>query len=270
MPKRKLKDIIEKKIGRNDLCWCNSGLKYKDCHLNRSHKEPVLLQEQISWLKKAYAKEYCLHPEASQHNCSKNIIRAHSIQRNGGLSRIARDGHVYNFMPDLPTLIKRKPIQPKLIGIHSASTFTGFCGHHDNKIFEPIEKYPFESNPHHTFLLGYRAFCRELFLKKAMSEHIALMRSFDKGKGEIEQIQIQDFLNFWETGLDYGLRDATTYKKAYDDSLLRADYSQVWFYIIRFDRPLDFLCSGFITPEYGFDGALLQNLFDVNIRLYPK
>ncbi|HJH15504.1 MAG TPA: SEC-C domain-containing protein, partial [Bilophila wadsworthia] len=26
---------MKKKIGRNDLCWCGSGKKYKKCHLYR-------------------------------------------------------------------------------------------------------------------------------------------------------------------------------------------------------------------------------------------
>jgi len=26
------------KLGRNDLCWCNSGKKYKNCHLDRDQK----------------------------------------------------------------------------------------------------------------------------------------------------------------------------------------------------------------------------------------
>lgn len=29
----KEEEMPEKKIGRNDLCWCGSGKKYKQCHL---------------------------------------------------------------------------------------------------------------------------------------------------------------------------------------------------------------------------------------------
>nr|WP_249544520.1 SEC-C metal-binding domain-containing protein [Escherichia coli] len=29
------------KLGRNDKCWCNSGLKYKKCHLGRDRETPV-------------------------------------------------------------------------------------------------------------------------------------------------------------------------------------------------------------------------------------
>jgi len=30
--KRKTKNAPPKKIGRNEPCWCGSGLKYKRCH----------------------------------------------------------------------------------------------------------------------------------------------------------------------------------------------------------------------------------------------
>lgn len=29
---------MEKKLGRNDLCWCKSGRKYKACHLQFDEK----------------------------------------------------------------------------------------------------------------------------------------------------------------------------------------------------------------------------------------
>jgi len=31
---RKEPYIAGVKIGRNDLCWCNSGKKFKNCHMN--------------------------------------------------------------------------------------------------------------------------------------------------------------------------------------------------------------------------------------------
>jgi hypothetical protein len=29
------------KLGRNDPCWCNSGKKYKKCHLDREKETPA-------------------------------------------------------------------------------------------------------------------------------------------------------------------------------------------------------------------------------------
>ena len=30
--------MADKKIGRNDACWCGSGLKYKQCHMEFDKK----------------------------------------------------------------------------------------------------------------------------------------------------------------------------------------------------------------------------------------
>ena len=35
--------VLSPKIGRNDPCWCGSGLKYKKCHLAQDEKERVRL-----------------------------------------------------------------------------------------------------------------------------------------------------------------------------------------------------------------------------------
>jgi len=46
----------------------------------------------------------------------------------------------------LSDLEKGKLPTAKLMGINVASTFTGFCSYHDNLIFEPIEKQPFQNS----------------------------------------------------------------------------------------------------------------------------
>ena len=39
------------KIGRNDSCWCGSGKKYKQCHMNLDH-EPISPDEFLAGMKK--------------------------------------------------------------------------------------------------------------------------------------------------------------------------------------------------------------------------
>lgn len=260
---------MAKKIGRNQLCWCGSGLKYKHCHLNRIQEKPVALHEIQAKIKKVYNKGYCLHPEANPQTCSGNIVKAHSVQKSGGLKVIARNGHVYNFVPQLLTASKNiDEYKAKLVGIQSASTFTGFCGLHDNKTFEPIEKYPFQSNQHHAFLLGYRALCKELFLKKANLDLVPYQRSFDRGTSELEQVRIQDILNDWEYGVNAGVKFMQHHKDAYDQALLSADFSHFRYYIIELDNTPNFLCSGATQPQYDFDGRLLQKVTIHNIHSF--
>ena len=46
-----------KTIGRNDPCWCGSGLKYKKCHLNRSEEKPMKIYEADKIFQNEYKKE---------------------------------------------------------------------------------------------------------------------------------------------------------------------------------------------------------------------
>lgn len=88
--------------------------------------------------------------------CNK-IIEAHSIQKNGELSKIKGivDGkqQVLQFVENQKTKSK----ELKTIEITKASTFTGFCHKHD-QIFEPIDKNIFESNEQKLFLYSFRSF----------------------------------------------------------------------------------------------------------------
>jgi hypothetical protein len=163
MVKKRQKDPVE--IGRNDLCWCGSMKKYKYCHLNRSQEEPILPVIALKIHRQLFQKGYCLHAQADPHTCVMPIVKAHTIQRNGGLSQIALNGNVYSFATG-HNLHHGVLAEAKVIGINQASTFNGFCKMHDEKTFEPIEKHPFQS----TFLLAYRALCREIFLKRMAAE----------------------------------------------------------------------------------------------------
>lgn len=82
-------------IGRNDPCWFGSGKKYKKCHLNRDKLPAPNIFEVVKSQRKFLNKKYCLHPNANVNTCSGGIIKAHTIQRSGGLDKIAKNGHVY-------------------------------------------------------------------------------------------------------------------------------------------------------------------------------
>jgi hypothetical protein len=53
------------------------------------------IQQVIEETCQTYSSKYCLHP--TQTACSGAIIRAHAVQRNGSLSKIARNGCVCSF-----------------------------------------------------------------------------------------------------------------------------------------------------------------------------
>lgn len=98
-------------------------------------------------------------------NCN-DIINAHSIQENGELSLIARDGKVIHFIQNIHTKRKEK----NEVHIGKASTFKGFCHHHD-QIFDPIDKKKAVSELEKYFLYSLRSFAHSYFNIKSFNDY---------------------------------------------------------------------------------------------------
>jgi len=245
------------KIGRNDPCWCNSGKKYKYCHLDRDKQNRITVQDAIKENKKAKERK-CLHPEANKNVCNQ-IIKAHSIQRANILEKISRKQHVYSFSSELGELIKNNGrLKPKLIGINDASTFTGFCNYHDTETFKPIEINQIDISNEHIFLISYRSLCKEIYAKQFQSNMIPLTKEGDKGLDFNSQLAFQEFLETYKKGVDAGLDDLLGSKKIYDNLLLSKKYDDVIYYVIETQEIPDVVVSGQIHIEMDFNGKVLQ------------
>jgi hypothetical protein len=109
---------MAKSIGRNDPCWCGSGLKYKKCHLNKEIKAYEINNN----FKKSLKHKTCKVPSSLQYECADTIIKAHTISKSANLKNIARDGKVYGLSSDmLKFLEKSEPIGLKLMHICQVS-----------------------------------------------------------------------------------------------------------------------------------------------------
>ncbi len=107
-------------------------------------------------LKKCRFKE-CIFP-----NCPIKVIKAHSIQKNKILNNISYNGMITTFDP-------RKSFVTgnfEEIGINTASTFFGFCNHHDTTIFSSIENFDYSNTLEQGFLFAYRACAWEYVAKR--------------------------------------------------------------------------------------------------------
>ncbi len=92
---------------------------------------------------------------------NKEIIKAHSIQNNKILSKIAADGMCIS-----PKAIE---FDFKEIGRKVASTFTGFCKEHDKNLFMSIEDNDYvEGNREQEFLFAYRAAAKQFYTDRHM------------------------------------------------------------------------------------------------------
>jgi hypothetical protein len=256
---------VRDKIGRNDPCWCGSGLKYKNCHLTRDRQEPLKSWETDRAISRAFNTKECLVPESMKADCSKTFIKAHTVPKLS-LKQIARDGHVYSFIPSLGNLNRDGGrLRPRLLGINEASTFTGFCSYHDNAIFSKIERQPFTASQEQCFLLAYRATMREIHTKKALASLSDLMHQADRGK-PLQQQRVIQFINAAaNTGISAALHDNDYYKSMYDKTLLSGDFSSVRAFILELSSPPPIMCSGGILPEQDFEGNQLQDIADLKV-----
>ena len=259
--------MAEPKIGRNEPCWCGSGRKYKKCHQGRDREEPINPFDLERRVAKYLDKRYCLHPASSPVTCTGPIVRAHTIQRNGGLTQIAEDGHVLGFDAGWSALSRNQgALDVKRVGVRDASTFTGFCNYHDTTTFVSLERTPFRGSQEQCFLLAYRAISRELFIKRAACESRVVIRTADAGRPEPLQRAYQRHVSLVEPGQEKGKEDTENLKQVLDRMLLRGDYASTRYYVIQIENPPDVMASFGFSPQWDLEGNRLQNLADLSVR----
>ena len=246
------------KIGRNDPCPCGSGKKYKKCCL-RAYGAAGFFTEGKA-LMRAMSVDRCSTPPEWKHKCTSTFAKAHTVPR-ASLKRIAANGHVFSFVPNVSNLEQHGPkFPPQELGINRASTFTGFCSNHDNAIFAPVEKTPFTGTHEQCFLLAYRALARELHLKQSVLEYwdarLRKTRHVLDLAPPLARFTIRGFV----AGSRKGLSDLTSHKADYDQILLSRNYCKVRAHIIELSQPPSVMCSGGIIPEHTFHG---EKLIDV-------
>ena len=253
------------KLGRNDKCWCGSGKKHKRCHLGRENQTPVDKQDFHRQRKRIYEKGMCLHPDAGPSECSDGIIKAHTIQRNGGLSRISRNGQVYTFVKHMG-LFDDSVWDPqsgaRSVGIKKASTFSGFCSRHDNDLFTPLERSPFHGSPVQVALLGYRATCHQLHMKERTLAAYELRRHMDKGIPPVYQYKYQRDCREFHFGVGSTVKELRELKRRYTQVILEERTNDLASYVVRFASRPQILSSDISQATHDFHGNKVHDLGD--------
>ena len=223
----------------------------KDGSISLSH------QEILESTKKARSKKKCSSPDSSQ--CSGEIINAHSVQKKQ-LEKIARNGHVYHFKGDYDNLLKNDWVfKAAQISVEKkASTFSGFCKHHDDFLFAPIEKQSFLIDQQKSFLLAYRAICFELFNQEIGLDLFQLHRQLVNGFPWEMQIIFQSELGRDEEKQKWAVLGLQSVKSEYDQALRNQDFSRMNYYAVEVDSELPFLWSGVSSPQWDFEGHEIQ------------
>lgn len=272
------RDPTGNKLGRNDVCWCDSGRKFKHCHLSRDSAPPVHAAQAVKLHEKAYTKSYCSCPDEWRHECNGPIVRAHTVSRSSSLELIAEDGHVIKLAPDLRELTLKGRYREPLLGIKRASTFSGFCGAHDSALFRSVDDPAVVWDRNAAFLLSYRTLCRERFAKLCAADFLKDARGFDRGMGQERQLLVQESVGISQANTEAANQSGQRLKRRYDQLLLTLpslnDFEHVTFHFK--DEPHVAISGGF-EPDTDLDGQRLQDLYDfavdpefLNLNVLPS
>ncbi len=248
------------KLGRNKPCWCGSGKKYKKCHLDREQQEPInqgVIHKQINGF---YSQKYCSVPSSMSPECSGKIIKAHSISKSSSLKEIAHNGHVLTTFEGSIRFDKGFQITPKKIGIQKASTFTGFCAHHDKTLFQPIEDTDFVISKENCFLIAYRAISREIFVKERASGTFDLLKDLDKGKKLEQQLSMQSEHKRLTENNVLSASDLRSIKNKLDSMLIAGEQGKLNHIVFILSEPPNIMTSTAVGPTFDFQGNKLQSI----------
>ena len=220
--------------------------------------EILTAREIFQRLPKRIKKKECLHPK-SPTDCKGKIVKAHSVQRKL-LKTIANKTH-FVYKPDLSKTDSLTMM--KLRGIKQASTFTGYCAYHDDKLFAPIEKHALELSEHHAFLLAYRSMGREIHVNEDYGSLSYILFPETPAISNPGEHPISGI--FWEfEGNDNPyLKDFEVFARM-GVAYLEGDFGETRYYAIELDSVPGILCSGTTNIEFDFNGNRLQSATQIN------
>ncbi len=192
----------------------------------------------------------CLH-----FGCNNKSINAHSIQKQGVLSKISVDGQVVAFEYGSNGIDSIKK------GKRQASTFTGFCGLHDNDLFTDIERRSYEiGNVRQETLFAYRALSRELHAKTSMRNfYSALLLDSTNYNKRVVGLILQ--------GIAGGIADLERCRTVFKIMFETGDYTKLRTKIIVFDYECGIAVSSACTRVFDFTG---NKIIEPNISTHPS
>lgn len=249
------------KIGRNAKCWCESGRKYKKCHLDRDKKEPITrgdAQEVLSLFSKV---SRCSVPERIKHECKTRIVKAHTLSKGSSLKSIAHEGHVLGLKHGLSSSESKKgQLTLERIGINKASTFTGFCSYHDKELFSCVEDEPFKESKKQCTMLAYRPLMREFYIKEANYKVMQELTGFDRGFSFPEQLAWAKMANDNIKGAKLSLADLDYIKDRIEISIEESSFDVLNHLILRLEQVPSIMACGVHAPIADIYGKELQEI----------
>lgn len=220
-----------------------------------------VLSEYLSEIQTLKRKGRCLHFDAGV-RCTESID-AHSIQKGAVLSLVAQNGKIYAPSKNFGDTKRSKGrITFTEQGVNRVSTFRGFCGKHDNELFEPIDNAPLAPTPEQVALYAYRSLCREVFVKE---NAVALFR--DNPKNPPRNKANQDVFDAMAKGSQFALKNLYAQKEKFDLLFRSSCFDSVRSVLFHSLQQPSVVFSGLLYPDFDFLGNQLQDLSDHNGEL---
>lgn len=204
--------------------------------------------------KEVKASQTCIAQRFDGANCSGGPISSHSIARSEQLERIAVDGKVYvwnnsiskcfHLMDESEGSIKTT-FEPWTI--KKASTFEGFCNHHDTQLFNRIDKPITAFDDEVILQLHYRAISYEYFHKKTSIDLLEKILSseeayFNPSSDILEEAKKRD-----DIALNDLKQELSVCEKAMATKNLNKDVKAT---VFSFDAMAPVMCTGGWVPSY--------------------
>jgi hypothetical protein len=235
---------------------------------------------------KENAEQRCL---LEDNECSERIIQAHTIQNKVVLDKLSHDGHVY-----MTAFDPKLGLEFKLIGKNQATTFSGFCSFHDNKIFKLIDlelESDFDQpSMEQIVLFFFRNICMELWKKlnasRMFGHFICLIE--DENLKELEKILNLDH----QQGFDYkhlkteilepfklGTDKAARELNPFFESCLKQLANKKYHHTVYYHRAFGFSCpiavSSVFSPIFDFNNKEIFKdvpngpLIHIGLTIFP-
>lgn len=221
----------------------------------------IKLSKEISRLYRECQFKKCIFPDQS--NCSKKVIKAHSIQKNKILNRIAENGMLIS--ADAQNILFTKEFEK--IGVRSASTFFGFCNYHDTNLFSEIENKEHKGSIEQNFLHAYRA-CVLEYVKKKVSVCF-YEKVMKKYKNNPYELMFYQKLN----GALWGVKDYYSILEQFSNELIKPKDERNFNIISSktFHLPYESLLAvnACFSIEYDFEENIVNDLTDTSKRPAP-
>lgn len=228
--------------------------------MKKEEKKNIKLKKAISTFKKDAKIKECFHFDKK--SCSNKIIAAHSIQRSGVLSLLEDEVNgnlaVYSFL-HLKYDETGKAIGLEPLGKKVASTFSGFCGHHDTTIFQEIENNKIDiENDKHCFLLSYRAFAKDYHAKQETLQGFKTSELYAKS-------ELKSTKESLIKGSELAMRDNKVVKERLNEMLKNENYDGLEYFSYTLNYMIPLALAASFNPDYSYSNKVLNKSEDSKV-----